>query len=66
MEFQIVPAAEIKIDPLDVGADSKLNLVDVIDRRRERRTAPASSRSSPATRSTRIRRRRCGVLHDRG
>ncbi len=32
MEFHLVPAADIKIEPLDVGPDSKLNLVDVIDR----------------------------------
>ena len=32
MEFHLVPAAEIATEPLDVGPDSKLNLVDVIDR----------------------------------
>ncbi len=32
MELHLVPAAEIAIEPLDVGPDSKLHLVDVIDR----------------------------------
>ena len=32
MEFHLVAAAEIETEPLDVGPDSKLNLVDVIDR----------------------------------
>ena len=32
MEFHLVPAADIATEPLDVGPDSKLNLVDVIDR----------------------------------
>ena len=32
MEFHLVPAAEIATEPLDVGPDSKLHLVDVIDR----------------------------------
>ncbi len=32
MEMHIVPAAEIATEPLDVGPDSKLHLVDVIDR----------------------------------
>ena len=32
MEFHLVPAGEIETEPLDVGPDSKLNLVDVIDR----------------------------------
>jgi len=32
MEFHLVPAAEITTEPLDVGPESKLNLVDVIDR----------------------------------
>jgi ethanolamine utilization protein EutQ (cupin superfamily) len=33
MEFQLVRAAEIAAEPLDVGPDSKLNLVDVFDRK---------------------------------
>ncbi len=32
MEFQLVAADAIATAPLDVGPDSKLNLVDVIDR----------------------------------
>jgi ethanolamine utilization protein EutQ (cupin superfamily) len=32
MEFHLVPAAGIATEPLDVGPDSKLHLVDVIDR----------------------------------
>ena len=32
MEFHLVAAAEIATEPLDVGPDSKLHLVDVIDR----------------------------------
>ena len=32
MELQHVPAAEIATESLDVGPDSKLHLVDVIDR----------------------------------
>jgi ethanolamine utilization protein EutQ (cupin superfamily) len=32
MEFHLVAAAEIQTEALDVGPDSKLNLVDVIDR----------------------------------
>ena len=32
MEFHHVAAADIATEPLDVGADSKLSLVDVIDR----------------------------------
>ena len=32
MEFHLVAAAEIETEPLDVGPDSKLSLVDVIDR----------------------------------
>lgn len=32
MELHLVAAAEIETEPLDVGPDSKLNLVDVIDR----------------------------------
>jgi ethanolamine utilization protein EutQ (cupin superfamily) len=32
MEFHLVRAAEVSTEPLDVGPDSKLNLVDVFDR----------------------------------
>jgi ethanolamine utilization protein EutQ (cupin superfamily) len=32
MEMYLVPAAEIATEPLDVGPESKLHLVDVIDR----------------------------------
>jgi ethanolamine utilization protein EutQ (cupin superfamily) len=32
MELHLVPASEIATEPLDVGSDSKLHLVDVIDR----------------------------------
>ena len=32
MEFHLVAASEIETEPLDVGPDSKLSLVDVIDR----------------------------------
>ena len=32
MELHHVPAAEIATEPLEVGPDGKLNLVDVIDR----------------------------------
>ena len=32
MEFQLVRAAEVATEALDVGPDSKLNLVDVFDR----------------------------------
>jgi ethanolamine utilization protein EutQ (cupin superfamily) len=32
MEMHLVPAAQIATEPFDVGPDSKLSLVDVIDR----------------------------------
>jgi ethanolamine utilization protein EutQ (cupin superfamily) len=32
MEFHLVAAADIETEPFDVGPDSKLSLVDVIDR----------------------------------
>ena len=32
MDFHLVSAAEIKTEPFEAGPDSKLNLVDVIDR----------------------------------
>ncbi len=34
MDLHLVTAAEIETEPLDVGPNSKLNLVDVIDRTR--------------------------------
>ncbi len=40
MEFHLVPAAEISVDPLDVGSDSKRHLVDVTDRAPAEEEAP--------------------------
>lgn len=33
MEFYLIPASKIATEPLDVGPDSKMSLVDVIDRK---------------------------------
>jgi len=45
MEFHLVPGSDISTEPLDVGPDSKLHLVDVIDRTQG---APGNTSQRPA------------------
>ena len=52
MEFDRVAAADIATEPLDVGGDSKLSLVDVFDRAQGAPSAPGSARCIPALPST--------------